>query len=133
MLATQTAYTVSLASAEGSCNQRKQGCFAPGLHPTPASRHARNPLSKQAVRMVCNATDTADKPTPENLAGEEKERWQDGLQQLIGLGMDDVLAEKSLKRGFGWSSQAYWWKDKVNEVPKLGEVQKPACSSKAQL
>ncbi|KAL3160015.1 hypothetical protein ABBQ38_010402 [Trebouxia sp. C0009 RCD-2024] len=73
--------------------------------------------------MVCNATDTADKPTPENLAGEEKERWQDGMQQLIGLGMDDVLAEKSLKRGFGWSSQAYWWKDKVNEVPKLGEIQ----------
>ena len=38
--------------------------------------------------------------------------------------MDDGLAEKSLKRGFGWSSQAYWWKDKVNEVPKPGEVGK---------
>lgn len=36
--------------------------------------------------------------------------------------MDNGLAEKSLKRGFGWSSQAYWWKDKVNEVPKPGEV-----------
>ena len=46
------------------------------------------------------------------------------MQQLKDLGMEDVLAEKSLKRGFGWSSQAYWWKDKVNEVPKPGEVMK---------
>ncbi len=58
----------------------------------------------------------------EDLTGEDKEQWQDGLQQLQGLGMADDEAEKSLKRGFGWSSQAYWWKDKVKEVPKPGEV-----------
>ncbi|KAA6420927.1 MAG: hypothetical protein FRX49_09068, partial [Trebouxia sp. A1-2] len=58
----------------------------------------------------------------EDLSGEDKEQWQDGLQQLKGLGMADDEAEKSLKRGFGWSSQAYWWKDKVREVPKPGEV-----------
>ena len=103
---------------------------------------------------MCNATDTVDKPgttdwlryelrlqdstllpccdlsclleAPQDLAGEEQEQWQDGLQQLKDLGLDDGLAEKSLKRGFGWSSQAYWWKDKVNEVPKPGEVHKSA-------
>ena len=53
---------------------------------------------------------------------EDKEQWSDGLQQLKELGMDDDLAEKSLKRGFGWSSQAYWWKEKVEEVPKPGEA-----------
>ena len=52
----------------------------------------------------------------------EKEQWTDGLQQLQDLGMDGTLAEKSLKRGFGWASQAYWWKEKVKETPKPGEV-----------
>ncbi len=61
----------------------------------------------------------------EDLSGEDKEQWQDGLQQLKSLGMADDEAEKSLKRGFGWSSQAYWWKDKVKEVPRAGEVCKP--------
>lgn len=46
------------------------------------------------------------------------------MQQLRDIGMDDKLAEKSLKRGFGWSSQAYWWKQKVKEVPQSGEVSK---------
>ncbi len=58
----------------------------------------------------------------EDLSGGDKELWQDGLQQLNDIGMDDVLAEKTLKRGFGWASQAYWWKQKVKEVPKPGEV-----------
>ena len=48
--------------------------------------------------------------------------------------MDDALAEKSLKRGFGWSSQAYWWKQKVKEVPKAGEViTSVACKSQSML
>ena len=63
----------------------------------------------------------------EDLSGEDKEQWQDGLQQLKSLGMADDEAEKSLKRGFGWSSQAYWWKDEVKEVPRAGEVGKPIC------
>lgn len=70
---------------------------------------------------------------PEDLTGKEKEHWQDGVQELMGLGMDDALAEKSLKRGFGWSSQAYWWKDKVNDVPKPGEVSDSSCSPNGQL
>ena len=53
---------------------------------------------------------------------DDKEQWSDGLQQLKELGMDDASAEKSLARGFGWSSQAYWWKEKVKEIPKPGEV-----------
>lgn len=58
----------------------------------------------------------------EDMSEDDKEQWQDGLQQLKDIGMDDTQAEKSLKRGFGWSSQAYWWKQKVKEVPKPGEV-----------
>lgn len=69
------------------------------------------------VALTCPVT-----AAPQDLAGEQQEQWQDGLHQLKDLGMDDALAEKCLKRGFGWSSQAYWWKDKVNDVPKPGEV-----------
>lgn len=58
----------------------------------------------------------------EDMSEDDKEQWQDGLQQLKDIGMDDTQAEKSLKRGFGWSSQAYWWKQKVKEVPNPGEV-----------
>ena len=123
--------------------------------PTPAPRRCsvpQQPIKYAGARIVCNVTDTAAKPgmaampkgeflraprlpsclrtscctaVPQDLAGEDQERWQDGLQLLKELGMDDELAEKSLKRGFGWSSQAYWWKDKVNEVPKPGEVHNP--------
>lgn len=53
---------------------------------------------------------------------EDKQQWTDALQQLEDLGMDEEVAEKSLKRAFGWSSQAYWWKEKVKEVPQSGEV-----------
>ena len=75
------------------------------------------------VELTCPVT-----AAPQDLAGEQQEQWQDGLHQLKDLGMDDALAEKCLKRGFGWSSQAYWWKDKVNDVPKPGEVKNSAAS-----
>ncbi|KAL0036381.1 hypothetical protein WJX77_005113 [Trebouxia sp. C0004] len=81
---------------------------------------------QNSARIVCNATESIapviQEAGTEDLSGEDKKQWQDGLQQLKGLGMADDEAEKSLKRGFGWSSQAYWWKDKVREVPKPGEI-----------
>lgn len=77
---------------------------------------------KAGVKNVVLAAAVIQEAGTEDLSGEDKEQWQDGLQQLRGLGMPDDEAEKSLKRGFGWSSQAYWWKDKVKEVPKPGEV-----------
>jgi len=79
---------------------------------------------KAGVKDAVLAAAVIQEAGTEDLSGEDKEQWQDGLQQLKALGMDDDEAEKSLKRGFGWSSQAYWWKDKVREVPKPGEVSK---------
>ncbi|DBA86931.1 TPA: hypothetical protein ACH3X2_000324 [Trebouxia sp. C0005] len=94
-------------------------------HPHLAARPRRR-CSRSPARLVCNATESTapviQEAGTEDLSGEDKEQWQDGLQQLKGLGMADDEAEKSLKRGFGWSSQAYWWKDKVREVPKPGEI-----------
>jgi len=77
---------------------------------------------KAGVKDAVLAAAVIQEAGTEDLSGEDKEQWQEGLQQLKGLGMADDEAEKSLKRGFGWSSQAYWWKDKVKEVPKPGEV-----------
>lgn len=37
--------------------------------------------------------------------------------------MDEEAAEKAMGRAFGWTTQAYWRNTKVEEVPKMDEME----------
>ena len=121
-LAPRSPHRFSQSSARLVCNATES--TAPGEYELSTLGSCRLADLKAGVKNAVLATAVIQEAGTEDLSGEDKEQWQDGLQQLKALGMDDDEAEKSLKRGFGWSSQAYWWKDKVREVPKPGEVSK---------
>lgn len=57
------------------------------------------------------------------MQGDDLKKWNAGLSQLEKLGLDPERREKVLKQGFGWSTQKYWWKQKVNEVPQPEEIE----------
>lgn len=42
------------------------------------------------------------------LSAEQLAKWAECSTQLQALGFSEDQAESTLKRAFGWSSQAYW-------------------------
>ena len=114
--------TSSGNTLRGSCVTQQRQAHLVGL----SFRHSASLLHgiDSPADVACLLPAVVQEAALEDLSGEDKQLWEDGLQQLRDIGMDDKLAEKSLKRGFGWSSQAYWWKQKVKEVPQSGEVSK---------
>lgn len=58
----------------------------------------------------------------EVLADGDLAQWNESLEIVKSLGIDDELVESLLMRAFGWSSQTYWQGSKTNEVPVPAEV-----------
>ncbi|GFR44614.1 hypothetical protein Agub_g5899 [Astrephomene gubernaculifera] len=57
------------------------------------------------------------------LSAEEATLWQSSCNTLAeALGASSEEAARLLARGFGWSSQAYWRQDKVQELPQPHQV-----------
>lgn len=48
--------------------------------------------------------------------------WQECAVRLADLGLDAEETEKVLVKAFGWGSQAYWRKEKINETPDVDQV-----------
>ncbi|KAK9816482.1 hypothetical protein WJX72_000822 [[Myrmecia] bisecta] len=49
--------------------------------------------------------------------------WYAVRERVQSLGFDAEEAEKMMVKAFGWGSQVYWRKSKVEEVPQLDKVQ----------
>jgi len=87
----------------------------------------------QAVRarrpLVCrsasaNPTGAGDKLVPaQTLVGDDLEQWKACVALVEGVGFEADKAEEILTRAFGWGSQAYWRKSKVNQVPSPAQVE----------
>jgi len=53
----------------------------------------------------------------------EDDSWKPCIEKVVSLGLTEEEAVESLKRAFGWSSQAYWRKTKVNESATLEQIE----------
>lgn len=113
---------------------------APNLHRGQETRrrrwndrtvHARTKpagkLEQVRSRTVCGSTSTNAVPVIERLDGDDAHKWNQCMDILIEIGLERPDAEKFLTRAYGWGSQAYWRKEKVEEVPDPENVQ--ACIS----
>lgn len=49
--------------------------------------------------------------------------WNESIEKLMSLGMDESEAVKSLERAFGWSGQSYWRNEKVEQVPTKEKIE----------
>ena len=59
----------------------------------------------------------------QTLKGDELTAWTESVAVLADMsGLDADKSEELLTRAFGWSSQVYWRKEKVNEVPDPKQV-----------
>lgn len=72
-----------------------------------------NPLSQSRLALAYSSVSAAE----EQLDPAEEEAWTVCSNVLENLGMTGEDAVTALRRGFGWSSQAYWRQEKVNECP----------------
>lgn len=58
----------------------------------------------------------------ETLKGDDLQKWNTCVGMVEKLGIESDQAQDIVSRAFGWGSQAYWRKEKVNEVPEPVEV-----------
>lgn len=59
-----------------------------------------------------------------DLGAEEVAQWQAASSFVASaLGLSGQEADRLLARAFGWTSQAYWRREKVEEVPSLEVVE----------
>lgn len=81
------------------------------------------------VRIICNAAPEGDaaaieKRVPlEFLTGDDLESWK-ATTAIVEeeTGLRPAVAEQIVTRAFGWSSQLYWRKSKIQEVPQPEQV-----------
>eukprot|EP00245_Coleochaete_scutata_P006153 TRINITY_DN20337_c0_g1_i1.p1 TRINITY_DN20337_c0_g1~~TRINITY_DN20337_c0_g1_i1.p1 ORF type:complete len:251 (-),score=45.39 TRINITY_DN20337_c0_g1_i1:321-1073(-) len=63
------------------------------------------------------------RPRPrQNLSGQDLVDWEECVGEVVGLGFEAAEAEKMLERAYGWSSQAFWMDDRVNEVARPDDL-----------
>lgn len=61
--------------------------------------------------------------TGSRLQADDAIEWASVKAVVMELGMDEEAAEKAMGRAFGWTTQAYWRNTKVEEVPKMDEME----------
>jgi hypothetical protein len=61
--------------------------------------------------------------TGARLQADDAIEWASVKAVVMELGMDEEAAEKAMGRAFGWTTQAYWRNTKVEEVPKMDEME----------
>ncbi|KAK9816481.1 hypothetical protein WJX72_000822 [[Myrmecia] bisecta] len=59
----------------------------------------------------------------DRLSDADRASWYAVRERVQSLGFDAEEAEKMMVKAFGWGSQVYWRKSKVEEVPQLDKVQ----------
>lgn len=80
-------------------------------------------LRQVRSRTVCWGTPAKTMPVIERLEGEDADKWNQCMDVLSEIGLEKPDAEKFLTRAYGWGSQAYWRKEKVEQVPEPENVQ----------
>ncbi|KAI8469146.1 MAG: hypothetical protein J3K34DRAFT_470176 [Monoraphidium minutum] len=61
-------------------------------------------------------------PPAEKLAPEELQEWAACVAQLEEFGLAAADAERIVARAFGWATQAYWRREKVEEPPSAARA-----------
>jgi len=78
--------------------------YSPVFTKTRLSRKILQPLPHR--RVVCRCTKTL-----------QSESWKESLSFIVELGFESLEANDLLSEAFGWGSQKYWHKKKVDEDP----------------
>jgi len=69
--------------------------------------------------VACAATEVAGP------RGVNETKWTETIDKLTeSLSLDEAAAEKAALRAFGWGTQVFWQKTKVNEIPEPEDVEK---------
>lgn len=105
-------------------------CFSPISHHqcSKSNRIGHNIFRNKKVlpRIIYAFGNSSDKDTilgPEGLSSADLPAWSDCRDKLVGLGMCEDVAERTLLRGFGWGSQAYWRQELVRASPSVEAVE----------
>eukprot|EP00240_Pyramimonas_obovata_P013783 CAMPEP_0118934866 /NCGR_PEP_ID=MMETSP1169-20130426/14340_1 /TAXON_ID=36882 /ORGANISM="Pyramimonas obovata, Strain CCMP722" /LENGTH=260 /DNA_ID=CAMNT_0006877815 /DNA_START=80 /DNA_END=863 /DNA_ORIENTATION=- len=113
-------------------------CTPPAFNRRACSLKAKAINSRS--RITCNAAPQGDaaateKPIPtEVLTGDDLESWTATtamVQEATGITAEE--AEEVVTRAFGWGSQLYWRKSKVQEVPQTEQVEESIAYLKSML
>ncbi|KAG2495410.1 hypothetical protein HYH03_006358 [Edaphochlamys debaryana] len=115
-----------MASTSAPVPSTSQALASRPIHRTaraaPASRTARGRHAVSGL-VVCSAVATAELLGRE-LASDEAESWQSAVEALSdSLGLTEDEASRLLARAFGWTTQAFWRREKVEELPTPSQVQ----------
>ncbi|GBF95026.1 hypothetical protein Rsub_07527 [Raphidocelis subcapitata] len=97
---------------------------AAGRAPRQCARRSGAAPASGRARLACRcSTEGAAAPPPPapsppaRLAPEQQAQWKACVQQLTSLGFGEEDSDKMVARAFGWATQAYWRKEKVEEAP----------------
>jgi len=128
---------ISVTASHTFAKQRhlQQGARAPKLYSAPIKQRAVSLArggrtrtaalaTRRPVTCTSNPTDGAVKADPlETLKGDDLQKWNTCVGMVEKLGIESDQAQDIVSRAFGWGSQAYWRKEKVNEVPEPVEME----------
>lgn len=97
-------------------------------HASAVSRYFRHGTSnkramyRRIYAMTPRCSASAAIASVDELSEDEKRRWRECTAELMAIGLDEEEAERSISKAFGWSGQAYWRSEKVNQVPEQDQI-----------
>lgn len=109
--------SLSTTSALSRSLQRSRG-----HHPTERGTFRKKSVFRAEVRNYSLARGDDQGLGPEGLSSADQATWTACREKLIKIGMNEEDAEKSMVRGFGWGSQAYWRQELVRASPSVEAI-----------
>lgn len=70
-------------------------------------------------KALCLGTDV---PNKEMESAKLSAEWRDAVSCVRRLGVGDVDADRCIAQAFGWGTQKYWQKEKINQTPDPATV-----------